>query len=274
MTLPITVSIETARPHPALWMIQEDRELFGFIRGCAPCPAVVVLKDDPHAFLDEQWQYYLAAINYTMDMEDVYLLLDKALAFANGTGFRQEGSPKADYFHRRDLQFKPPNLDKVRSCVRNVLTGVPQYSLVQTVKEMASLVGTVVRREKTFLAARVSFAFLLTTSPNVLSVWTFDSRQPPPLRPGRTYPSRVEDADPDDYLYLPQTDPEKFAVANIVNRAGEVVQFPRGGLYSWTGDQTPYSFMPHISNHSYGDVLYPLSNLTPVEMVPRPYRST
>jgi len=61
-----------------------------------------------------------------------------------------------------------------------------------------------------------------------------------------------------------------------VNNAGAVVQFPRGGLYSWNGDHTPYSFLPHISNHSYGDVLYPLANLLPIAAtapIPSPYRS-
>lgn len=255
-----------------LWMVREDRDLFGYIRSCAPCPGVVVLKNDPHAIMDEQWQYYLDAINYTMDLEDVYLLLDWRLAFANGSGFRKPDSPKADYFHRRDLASKPPSLDKVRTCVRNVLTGKEQYSLAQTLRAVTSLVGTIVKRQTGFRAARESFVSLTTTAPNVLNVWTFDSRQPPPLRPGRSYPSRVEDADPDDYLYLPQTDREKFAVANIVANDGHVSQFPRGGLYSWTGDHTPYSFMPHISNHAYGDVLCPLKNLVPVDSLPSPYR--
>lgn len=273
MTLPITVSIETARPRPPLWMIKEDRELFGFIRPCAPCPAVVVLKDDPHAIMGEQWQYFLYGANYAMDLEDVYLLLDWRLAFANRTGFRNPDSPKADYFHRRDLDQKPPALDKVRSCVRNVLTGKTTYSLVQTIKEAVTLIGTVVQRETTFLAARSSFTSLLTTTPNVLSAWTFDSRQLPPLKPGRSYPGRIEDVDPDDYLYLPRTDPEKFVTANIVNNSGDVVQFPRGGLYPWTGDNTPRSFMPLLSNRAYGEVLYPLANLVPVATPPSPYRS-
>ena len=261
---------------PALWMVREDRELFGYIRSCAPCPGVVILKDDPHALINEQWQYYLRAINYNMDLEDVYLLLDWRLAFANQTGFRKPGSPKADYFHRRDLDCKPASLDKVRSCARNVLTGTPQYSLLQTVKAMAALAGTIVKRQTTFMAARTSFASLLTNASNVLNVWTFDSQSPPPLKPGRTYPKRIEDVNPDDYLYMPETDPEKFLVANIVNKAGLVVQFPRGGLYAWTGDHTPYSFMPHISNHGYGDVLYSLANLVliaPDAPIPSPYRS-
>lgn len=266
-------AITPARPH--MWMIQEDPVLFGHIRDCAPCPAVVILKEDPHAFLDEQWQYYLMAINYAMDLEDVYLLLDKSLAFANQTGFRKDGSPKADYFHMKDLQYKPPNLDKVRSCVRNVLTGTPQYSLVQTVKDVAALIGSVGKQRIGFRAARASFASLLTTASNMLNVWTFDSTKPPPLKPGKSYPGDIWKVNPDDYLYMPQRDREKFAVANIVNNAGEVVQFPRGGLYSWTDDHTPYSFIPHISNHSYGDVLYPLANLVPIAAnapIPSPYR--
>jgi hypothetical protein len=262
---------------PPMWMIQEDPVLFGGIRSCAPCPAVVVLKEDSHAFMDEQWQYYLRAINYAMDLEDVYLLLDKSLAFANQTGFRKDGSPKADYFHMKDLQYKPPSLDKVRSCVRNVLTGNPQFSLMQTLKDGAALAQTIFQRKTALMAARSTFASLLTTANNVLNVWTFNSTKPPPLKPGRKYPTRVQDVNPDDYLYMPERDPEKFLVANIVNNAGGVVQFPRGGLYSWTGNHTPYSFLPHISNHSYGDVLYSLANLLsigPNVPIPSPYRVT
>jgi len=265
----------TLPARPRLWMIQEDLVLFGGIRSCAPCPAVVILKEDPHAFMDQQWQYYLAAGNYAMDLEDVYLLLDRALAFANQTGFRKAGSPKADYFHNKDLNCKPPNLDKVRSDVRNVLTGTPQYSLLQTLKAMVGLTKTIIQRKTEFMAARSTFTSLLTTASNVLNVWTFDSLKPPPLKPGRSYPRDISKVNPDDYLYMPERDREKFLVANIVNNAGEVVQFPRGGLYSWTNDNTPYSFLPHISNHSYGDVLYPLANLLPITAnapIPSPYR--
>ena len=281
VSVKLRVRLETAQPVtlPArlpLWMIQEDWKIFGYIRSCAPCPAVVILKEDPHAFMDQQWQYYLAAGNYAMDLEDVNLLLDRALAFANQTGFRKSGSPKADYFHNKDLQYKPPNLDKVRTCSRNVLTGTPQYSLLQTLKDAATLATAIVQRKAGFLAARSTFASLLTTANNVLNVWTFDSMKPPPLKPGKVYPVAISKVNPDDYLYMPERDREKFLVANIVNNAGEVVQFPRGGLYPWTGDQTPYSFLPHISNHSYGDVLYPLANLLPIAAnapIPSPYRS-
>jgi hypothetical protein len=226
-------------PSVQLYMHREDVEIRGYIRSCAPCPAVWVLKDDPHALMSEQWQYYQRAINMNMTLEDVYLTLDDHLAFANWTGYPTLDNPgtKADFFFRRNLTGKPPALDKVRTCSRSVLTG--------------------------------------TEENGYLIVKTFDSRQNPPLKPGRTYPRRVEDVNPDDYLYLPQFNREMFLVATIVNRRGEVVQFPRGGLYAWTNDNTPYTFLPHVSNHAYGPVRVPLSNLRKLPLgspVPSPYR--
>jgi hypothetical protein len=233
-------SIVEKPTRPPLWTHLEDKAAQGYIRSCAPCPAVWTLKDDPQALLGEQWQYYLRAINHNMTLENVYLLMDDHLAFANDTGFNSLDNPgRADYFFRRDLGEKPPALNKVRTCSRNVLTG--------------TVVG------------------------DKLRVTLFDSRQPPPLKTGRAYPSRVEDVKLDDYLYRPETHPWLFMTANIVNRAGEVVQFPRGAVYPWTGDSTIRSFLPHIANFEYGDVLYPLSRLRRLgesEAVPSPYRST
>jgi hypothetical protein len=220
---------------PPLWMHREDREVFGGVRSCAPCPAVMVLKDDPHVVFSEQWQYYLLAINPGMTRENVMLLLDYRLAFANRTGLTNPNDPRADYITGKHLDKAPPQLDKVRTCSRNVLTG--------------TIVG------------------------DKLKATMFDSRQPPPLKPGRMYPTKVIDVNPDNYLYLPRTHPWMFLTANIVNQSGDVVQFPRGAVYSWAG-MTPRSFMPHISNPSYGDVLVPLSRLVRVTAVPSPYRST
>jgi hypothetical protein len=219
---------------PPLWMHLEDKQAQGYIRSCASCPAVWVLQDDPHALIGEQWQYFIRAINQNMTLENVYLLLDNHLAFANNTGFNTLDDPgRADYFFRRDLALKPPGLDKVRTCSRNVLTG--------------TVVG------------------------DKLRLLTMDSRVNPPLKPGRTYPKRVEDAKLDDYLYSPETAPRFFVTANIVNKAGEVVQFPRGALYPWAGS-TPRSFIPLVSNHAYGPIDYPLSRLVRVAGVPSPYR--
>lgn len=219
-------------------MHREDGEVFGGIRSCAPCPAVFWLKDDSHNPITKQWQYYLIAMNPAMDIEDVYLLLDNNLAFTNSMGFRNDGDPRQDWFHNRDLTAKPPQFHKVITCSRNVITGMEQNGM--------------------------------------LNVKTFDIRNAPPLKPGRFYPRNISEINPDDYLYLPRYSREMFIVANIVNREGEVVQFPRGGLYSWTNDNTPYSFLPLCSNPTYGPVLYPLSKLRKLPQdapVPSPYRN-
>jgi hypothetical protein len=228
---------------PPLWQHLEDAQIADNswgkgIRPCAPCPAVFTLKDNPNAVFGEQWQYALRAWNYNMLLKDVYLLLDDHLAFANDSGFVSLDNPggKADYFFRRNVGGKAPNLDKVRTCSRSILTGEAHGGY--------------------------------------LKVTTFDSRSNPPLKPGRTYPKRVEDANIDDYLYNPREHPWMFFAATIVNRSGEVVQFPRGGLYPWfEGGTSPVSWMPHISNHGYGDVWYPLSRLRQIgEPLPSPYR--
>jgi len=257
------------------YMQREDREVFGSVRSCASCPAVFVMKDDPHAFLGQQWQYYAIGINYNMLLEDVYLLFDRALAFANGTGFRISDDPRADWFHNKDLRYKPVNLDKVRTTARSVMTGTEQYSLMQAILDVVQVARFIVTRSISFMNARSSFVQATTAYQNVLNVSVFDSRQLPTLKPGYSYPQDISQVDPGAYKYMPETHPEKFLVANIVNSKGEVVQFPRGGLYPWTHDNTPYSFVPHIANLAYGPIFYPMSRLYKVPLgspKPSPYR--
>lgn len=247
-------TIQAEIPVPStiqLYQLREDREVFGGVRSCAPCPAVFTFKDDPHVVMSQQWQYYLIAINYNMVLDDIYLILDTHLAFANGTGFRSDLDLRADFFHNKDLKYPPPNLDKVRSCSRNVVTGVEEYSLRFALQNL--LQG--------FLRASRRSVVSVLASKNLLNVKTFDSTKLPPLKEGRIYPQSVAEIDPTAYLYMPQYNREMFCVADIVNKSGEVVQFPRGGLYSWTHDNTPYTFLPHISNPSYGSILYPLEYL-------------
>jgi len=272
-----TYSLETFPivPDVQWYMHREDREVFGSVRSCAPCPAVMILKDDPHARISQQLQYYLRAINYNMTVDDVYLLLDKSLAFANGTGFRMSDDPRADYFHNKDLQYHLPNLDKVRTTARSVLAGTEQYSLLQAIQDFTRGIRLIFARSKSTLLAKSLWDSLVTTSANVLSVDVFDSNELPPLKTGHSYPQDISEVDPAAYLYMPETHPEKFLVANIVNRAGEVVQFPRGALYPWTGDQTIYSFVPHIANLAYGPILYSMNNLLKLPLgspKPSPYR--
>jgi hypothetical protein len=259
----------TIPARPPLWMHKEDATVFGAVRNCAPCPAVMVLLDDGHAIFNEQWQYFVRAINYAMSMQYVSKIFGSGRAFFNGTGF----TGRHNWLTGEDADQPDPNADKVRTCSRNVLTGTPQYSLVQALRMALTLAESIILRRQTFAGFRASFAALVST--NVLNVTTFDSRTPPPLKAGRTYPRRVEEIRPDDYLITPASHPWMFAVANIVNKSGEVVPWPNGGYYPWTGDGQPRTWLPLVSNHGYGDVLVPLSRLqavAPEEAIPSPYK--
>lgn len=265
---------------PALWMHKEDVDIRdsswgGGVRPCAPCPAVWVLKDSPHAIMTQQWQYYIRAINYNMSVSDCQFLLEDQRAFANGTGFKsRDTSGRADYFYNRDLGKELPRLDKVRTCSRSVLTGTVTYSLTTALKQTVTAVTDRASGKKTALAAKPLRQVL--TASNVLRVTTLDSRLPPPLKAGRTYPNDISRVNPDDYLYMPQTHPWLFLVATITNARGGTVQFPYGALYPWFFDgKSPASFMPHVSDHSKGEILYPLSRLQPLhasDPIPFPYR--
>lgn len=263
-----TLEPEIVTPLVQWYMQREDREVFGSIRGCAPCPAVFVMKDDPHAKLTQQWQYYLRAINYNMAVDDVYLLLDQGLAFANQSGFRLPGDPKADYFHNKDLQYQPPSFDKVRTTSRSVMTGTEEFNFSTSIYDAMALAKQVISKQVTsFMTTKNTFASILARQENVLRVDVFDSRRLPLLKPGYSYPGDISEVDHNAYAIMPETQPEMFAVANIVNRTGEVVQFPRGEIYSWIDNgTTPYSFVPHIANLAYGPILYPLRFLYKVPL--------
>lgn len=217
------------------------------VRSCAStggCPAVFVLKEPTlKVTLTKQWQYYLIAINYRMELQYVADILDTALAFANGTGFREE--PMRNYILGKDLNVvdsrgRPvlPKLDKDRTCSRNLLTG--------------------------------------TVVANTLKLRTMNGNMPPPLKPGRTYPAVIADIDLDDYLYTPQHNPEMFVVANMVaTKPGgltSVSPFPRGAIYEWTNDNLPRTWLPLVSNET---IYYPLSKLVKLPLgspLPSPYR--
>lgn len=270
-----TGNLEIISPSVQWYMQREDEDVNGSIRSCAPCPAVWVMKDDPHAFIGRQLQYYIRAANYNMTIEDVYLLFDVHLAFANGSGFRNDSDPRADWFHNRDLGQKPPNLDKVRTTSRSVVTGVEKFLTSQALLDFSFLVKQIITRRINFQAARSFYAANISQAAvtgNVLEVAVFDSRALPILKPGYEYPMDISEVDPNAYAIMPQTHPEMFLVANIVNRLGEVVQFPRGATYPWIdGGLTPYSFVPHIANLAYGPVQYPMRFLYKVPLgAPKP----
>lgn len=221
----------------------EDKEVFGYIRPCAAgggCPAVFVLNEpNTKVIFTKDWQYYLIAINYGMDLVDVSALLHYKLAFANGTGFGKDGDPKRNYILERDLNSKrDPSLDKDRTCSRNIVTGIE--------------VG------------------------GMLKLKTFDGNQAPPMKPGKPRPQTIAEIRFEDYLYNPRDNREMFVVANEVSTKfggnTSVPPFPRGILYSWTNDNFPYSFLPLVSDEV---IYYPLQFLRkvdPKEGIPSPYR--
>lgn len=285
MSLQISITPQlkpAAQPtiRPPLWFHLEDQQIpdsswGGGVRPCASCPAVWVVLDDQHVVFDRHWQSYLVAINHAMTLENVMLLMDYKLAFFNRTGVTNPTDPRNDWITGAVTNAKDPQQDKVRVCSRDTVTGTPSYSLATAIRQTVTAVTDRARGRSTLLAAR-SIRSLLTAN-NALDIVTFDSRQRPPIKPGRTYPTRMEDVNIEDYVFNPREHPWMFVVAKVVNRAGGCVQFPRGGIYPWTGDNTPRSFLPLVSNHAYGPVRYPylrtrLRALGPIEPIPSHYR--
>lgn len=220
---------------PPLFMHKEDVGIFGMIRMCAPCPAVWTLNEpNTKVKMTKSWQFYLRAMNYNMPLQHVAALLDFTKAFANGTGFGDSTDPRANWILGENLTAPLPQLDKDRDCSRNLVTGAK-------------------------LGDR-------------LTIRTLDGNNPPPLKPGRTHPQTMDQVDIDDYLYNPKDHPWLFVVANIVNTRGEVVPFPNGALYSWTNDNTPYTFFPLVSNEIIIDTLNNYIELVPGSPLPKPYR--
>lgn len=245
----IRISLTTKKPVeiPQVYMHKEDKDTDIFstssrIRTCASkgCPAVFPLKAPKNkTWMTKEWQYYLIAINYNMTLENVYLLLDNHLAFANDTGFIDLGNPgKKDFFFNRINYPEYPRLDKDRTCSRNLLSG----------KEVGDM----------------------------LEVFTMDGNNPPPMKPGRKHPQAIADIRLEDYLYNPKDHPWMFVVANTIKTkpGGQtsVAPFPRGAMYDWTKDGYNYSFLPLVSREK---ILYPLRYLIRLDMTkpfPSPYR--
>lgn len=246
----VKISITTSQsvvtpPQVQLYFHREDKDtdIFdGGVRDCAVggCPAVFVLNEPRlKVQMDMHWQFYLRAINYKMSLENVFLILDDALAFANNSGFDNLDNPgKKDFFFGRTNYPEYPRLEKDRTCSRNVLTGVEEGSLLKVV--------------------------------------TFDGNKPPPMKPGKIRPQRLQDVRLEDYLYNPREHPWMFCVANrITTKPGNqtsIAPFPRGAIYEWTGDNLPYTWIPHVSTET---IYYPLRYFIKIPLgnpKPSPYR--
>jgi len=232
----------TTKPVIQYYQHREDKEVLGSVRTCAVggCPAVFVLNEpNLKTKMTKDWQYFLIAINYGMELDDISAILDYRLAFANQTGLTNPDKPKRDYILSKNLNATTdPSLDKDRTCSRNILTGV---------------------EEGQFLRLKL-----------------FDGNKPPPMKMGKSLPQTIAEINLEDYLYNPRDNIEMFCVANTVSVKEKgntsVAPFPRGARYEWTGDNLPYTFIPHISRET---ILYPLKNLIKIPLgskLPSPYR--
>jgi hypothetical protein len=274
---------QTSQPLPArppLWFHLEDGPSGvwgGQLRPCAyagGCPAPFVLREPRlKVNLDRHWQFYMAAINDGMVPEDVARELHYRLMACNMTGLDDPQRPRRDYLRGKNLTAsEDPRFDKDRTCSRSVMTGTEGYSLLIALQAIV----TAATVQRSLLATRSALVTVATN--NVLIVTVLDGNQPPPLKPGKSYPQTVSQIDPDDYLYHPRTHRWLFFAANtVVSASGntsKVWPFPRGATYPWTGDGWKYTWFPHVSRET---IRYPLSRLRklgPTEPIPSPYRST
>lgn len=218
--------LSAASPQQQLYQFGEDKQVFGEVRGCAVggCPAVMVLNDNPDTLFDRQWQFFLYAINPGMSPNAISSLMGGTKALMNNTGVGDPNNPRADYIMGENVREPAPRLDKLRTFARNIHTGVE--------------VG------------------------DQLQVGTFDGNNPPPLKPGKTYPETLAEVNLDDYLITPRTNLEMFLVCNNIqtkpgNRTS-IFPFDNGGIYDWTPEPAEmYSFFPLVSRFT---VRSPLRN--------------
>lgn len=196
----------------------------------AGTPEVFVLYDYSIP-LTQQWQYFCRAANMGMTPAKVAALFGDRKAFCNRMGLGEPSDPRADWLNEENTGREDPKLSKAYTCGGSLLAGEPEG--------------------------------------NYLWVRHFDGNQPPPLKPGKAYPLRVEDIDPDDYVYHPSNAPWMFLVAVNVTDKGSPFPFNNGGLYSWTPEPSrPFTFLPHVSRRQ---VLYPLAKLERVTEWVSPY---
>jgi len=199
----------------------------------------MVLNDNPDTIFDKQWQFFVYAINPGMPQNAIIALMGDSKALMNNTGIGGSNGPRANYITGQDLDAPAPRLDKLRTFARNIHTGME--------------VG------------------------NDLQVMSFDGNNPPPLKPGKTYPETLAEVNVDDYLITPRTNLELFLVcSNIKSKPGNetsIFPFDNGGIYDWTPEPTQmYSFFPLVSRFR---ILSPLSNwikIPPGSTPPSHYR--
>jgi hypothetical protein len=183
--------------------VARDIEL-GVIRDVAPNPEVRFFGEY-RTKITEQWQYYVRAVNYAMEVRHVSAIFLNDRMVTNGTAWGDTYS-RANYFLREALDQELPEWGK-------------QYT---SGGAKVRMIGNVVQ--------------------------SFNGLLPPPLKPGRTYPVRVEDANIDDYLHTPYSTSWLFFDCHNVGEDGSYDPWPNAGVYP--GDPIPRTWMPFVTNHT------------------------
>jgi hypothetical protein len=199
----------------------------------------MVLNDNPDTIFDPQWQFFLYAINPGMRTNAISSLMGHQKALMNNTGIGDSNNPRANYIEGEDLDAPPPRLDKLRTFARNIHTGIEMGDFLQ--------------------------------------LKTFDGNNPPPLKPGRSYPNTLEEVNLDDYLITPQTNIEMFLVCNNIRAhpgsLTSIFPFDNGGVYEWTPEPTEmYSFFPLVSRFNIHSPLTNWIKIPPGSPLPSYYR--
>jgi hypothetical protein len=215
-------------PRVPLWQVRDS----AFIGPTTARPAIVTLLAQP-VDVTQDWQYYLRALNPGMSVQHVAAIMGWFRAFCNGTGVGDASDPRRNYLTGEDMDAnEDPQFDKVRSCIRSVVTGIETETEV------------------------------------ILDM--LDGSSSPPMKPGKQLPQTLAEIRLADYLYSPQSHPWYFFAAVNVE-AGRVTPFPNGAVYSWTGDGKPYTFLPHVSRFAVRMPKTLLRRLGDDEPIPSPY---
>lgn len=106
-----------------LWRHKDDHELGvsapqRSFQNLKAVPEVYTLEDRGMT-LTKQWQFFILAINYNMDIKKVSAIFGARRAFTNKKGF----PGRADWILGENLNAPNPEFDKTRTCGRSVLTG-------------------------------------------------------------------------------------------------------------------------------------------------------
>jgi len=185
-------------------------------------PAVIVLHDEADTVFEDQWQYYLYAINYGMLKNNVAHLMGDTKAYMNGSGLYDSNEPRENLIMNEDLGEPHPFYDKLRT---NALNTHAARDFDNVYYQIACLNGQAY----------------------------------PPMKLNKVRPKSVADIDSglvtmDDYLYTPKSHPFYFIACNNFNikadKTTAIQPFDGGIVRDYMPSNDIYSFMPLVTHHT------------------------